>query len=171
MPQDKSSHQSDRSETDMRTVTLPVELFEEQHGKVFVSLKYPKTLGNAEVMENVLGIAMQELQKHPEIIEKFVETRTNFHIKLSENLKQLQLNEQNLEMQRRLEVEKTKRWGIVLSSCLVALALISILFYPEGRENLVYPIAAALIVCAAGAFGYTRVKWKAHGLEGSVERD
>jgi len=170
MTQNKS-HQNDRSETDMRRVTFPVKRVEEALGKVFVTLTYPKTINDADVMENVLGIAIQELAENPDIIEKFVETRTDYHVKHSDNLKQLELNRQNLDIQLKLEVEKTKRLGIVLSCFLVALALVLILFYPEGRERLVYFVAAGLIVCAAGAFGFTRLEWKVHGFKGSVERD
>ena len=46
----------------------------------------------------------------------------------------------------------------------MGLALTLIALYPEGREHQVYAISTALLVCAAGAFGYKRVWGKADSL-------
>jgi hypothetical protein len=63
------------SESDTREVTIPItELNKDQ--PVFVTLRYPKSINDIEVMENVLDFAAHRLRQNPNILENFVESRT-----------------------------------------------------------------------------------------------
>ena len=71
-------------------------------------------------------------------LERFVEQRSEVH----------------KEFIRQAEI--TKRWGMA-TACLCVVASAAVLvFAPEGREITSYVVGAALVVLAAGAFGFTK---------------
>src|SRR5216684_338872 len=55
------------------------------------------------------------------------------------------------------ETEKTRRLGLLLTACLLALGCCIPIFAPLGRETLSWWISAALFVFAAGAMGFTTI--------------
>ena len=55
------------------------------------------------------------------------------------------------------ETEKTRRLGLLLTACLLALSCCIPIFAPSGREIQSWWISAALFVFAAGAMGFTTI--------------
>lgn len=55
------------------------------------------------------------------------------------------------------ETEKTKRLGLSLAACLLALACIIPIFAPAGREVTSYWISTSLLVFSAGSMGFTKI--------------
>ncbi len=76
---------------------------------------------------------------HSEASKHFVEERSKVHT------------------QYIIEQEKTKRLGLVLSVILLIVAMLIVLFSPEGKEIVSYWIGGALLLFSAGAAGYKRL--------------
>lgn len=58
------------------------------------------------------------------------------------------------------ESQRTRRLGMCLAAALLALGCLIPLFAPEGREVLSYWLSAGLFVFAAGAMGYSTIRYK-----------
>lgn len=54
-----------------------------------------------------------------------------------------------------LEVQKTRRLGIVCASVLLLIAVVVPVFAPSGREQISWVVSAALFAFAVGAIGYS----------------
>lgn len=56
------------------------------------------------------------------------------------------------------ETEQTKRLGLWLAATLLAIGAVLPVFAPAGREPLALVIGAGMVVFAAGAIGFTRLR-------------
>ena len=63
------------------------------------------------------------------------------------------------------QAEITKRWAMIVGSVCILLSAIVLVFAPEGREIISYLIGIVLLIVAAGAFGYSRIKIRKDDLE------
>lgn len=58
------------------------------------------------------------------------------------------------------EDQRTRRLTLMLAAGLIAVAALVSVFAPAGHEVLAYAAAVALVAFAAGAIGFTAIKWK-----------
>ena len=58
------------------------------------------------------------------------------------------------------EQEKTKRISLLLAVVFILIAVVLLIFAPEGKETLSYIVCVVLFIFAAGAVGYGRIKGK-----------
>lgn len=83
---------------------------------------------------------------------------------LEEQEKMLQILKERNRLLLLQEEHRTKRLWLALAAGSTLIALLIIVFAPEGRETLSYWIGATLLIFAAGAAGYKRVWGKAPGV-------
>lgn len=67
------------------------------------------------------------------------------------------------------EHQKTKRLFVGISLILVLVAVVSVIYAPDGREDVGYVIGAVLIIFALGAIGATKFNFKIPGVEMSAD--